>query len=108
MRLAPITFGSTEFIGGDYNQWCRDLGAEYGIPTILVRIFFTGCFAALPHYGVKGFWHTVGFLGTVSGLYLPEEFPQVTDWPILATSLNDLWGRRWHKMNQASWIIDYV
>lgn len=102
MRLAPDTFGSTKYVGGDYDRGCRDLGKEYGLPVLAIRVFFTASFAAQPHYGVKGFWHMMGFLGTLSGVYLPEEFPQPTQWPFLSTSLNELWGKRWHKMNQVS------
>lgn len=45
---------------------------------------------------------TVSSLGIASGIWLPEEWPEIMDRPYLASSLNELWGKRWHQALRVS------
>jgi hypothetical protein len=96
-RLAPNTFGSAFHVGGDFSQWCTDLAASSGIPRPFVWDFWMLILAMNTYQGMACIWHVVALVGVGSGAYLDEEWPKMMDKPWLSTSLNELWGRRYHQ-----------
>lgn len=102
-RLAPDTFGSLDFVGGDVHRWYDQLATECGVPVLLVRAFFSTTMLLMGHFGWVMQYHLVALLGIISGVWAPEEWPDFSDWPVLACSLNDFWARRWHQFNRVRW-----
>ena len=96
-RLSPKTFGSTDYIGGDLSLWCRDLSKRFGVPVLVVRAFMTASLAGTAHFGMSSLYHMFALIGIGSGYHSPEEWPVSFRWPILSTSLCELWGKRWHQ-----------
>ena len=95
-RLAPDTFGSVHQIGGDVHAWYAELSAASGAPVVLVRMVLSMMFLALSHFGWVMQVNLLAVVCLCSGLYIPEEWPDFSDWPILASSVNEFWGKRWH------------
>lgn len=101
-RLAPNTFGSLDYIGGDYHAWVKHLAKESGVPELGVKLVLTIALSFCTHFGMTILFHGLALMGIGLGLHLPEEWPDITDKPILSTSLNDLWGKRWHQQMRVS------
>ena len=103
-RLAPDTFGSSEYVGGDYDAWVSELSTmgPFEVPVRVIRAGLAAAYGAQNHFGMTAPHHLLAFLGIVSGVWIPEEWPDLADWPLKATSLNELWGRRWHQLLRVS------
>jgi hypothetical protein len=102
-RLAPDTLGSTACVPtGDFKTFIRDVGGRYGVPVWAVRVAFTIALGSITHFGITLIWHAFAMFSIASGIYTPEEFPTFTKWPVLATSLNELWSKRWHQLMRVS------
>ena len=102
-RIAPTTLGSTACVPtGDFAEFTHDVGARYGVPTWMVRLGFTITLGSMTHFGITLIWHAFAMFSIASGIYTPEEFPALTRWPVLATSLNELWSKRWHQLMRVS------
>lgn len=97
-RLAPETFGSPHMVGGDFSAWCGDLARVTGIPKPLVRLFWTLNLAHTNCQGLCCSWHILAVVGVATGVYLDEEWPKIMRKPFLSTSLNELWGTRYHQI----------
>jgi hypothetical protein len=102
LYFAPRTFGSPWLIGGDYQSWVRDLSVQWRVPVWAVKLFWTVCVGFSNHVGFVAFWYLVAVLGVGSGIYLPEEWPRIDRHPIVADSLNDFWGVRYHTLHRVS------
>lgn len=100
-RLAPHTFGSPPMQQRDFHAWCAALSAQYGGPSWAWWVFWTWCLvivtgsivAMLPHLSALVFI-TIGFAS-------PKEFPMVMHGPLLSSSFNEFWGKRYHQVSQA-------
>ena len=101
-RLEPHTFGSTNYIGGDFPAWLRQLSATYGVPIFALRVLFSAGLVAEVQFSVMMIYHTLAAAGIASGVYIPEEWPDMFRWPVAAMSVTELWGRRWHQQNRVS------
>ena len=100
--VAPKTFGSPYAVGGNYAAWCVELSKEWNVPVFVVKLFWTTCLFFLNSAGFVMCWDLLAMVSIASGIYLPEEWPAITHNIFGATSLNDLWGNRWHKINTVS------
>jgi hypothetical protein len=47
-------------------------------------------------------WHISAILGIGSGVWVDEEWVELMDRPWKATSLSELWGKRYHQVSDAS------
>jgi hypothetical protein len=99
-RLAPDTFGSTDYVGGDFPAWLNELSATHGVPVLVLRVVLSAGLAAEVHFSMTMIYHLLAAVGIASGVFVPEEWPDVFRWPIAATSLSELWGARWHQQNR--------
>lgn len=52
--------------------------------------------------GTAAIWHLYALLSIASGLYTSEEWPRLFHKPYLATSLSELWGKRYHQLLRVS------
>lgn len=50
------------------------------------------------YFGMSLVWHPAAILAIVSGIWIPEEWPKVMNKPWMSTSLNELWGKRYHQV----------
>ncbi|ORX35112.1 hypothetical protein BD324DRAFT_652826 [Kockovaella imperatae] len=103
--LAPKSFGSPNGVGGDYHQWCETLSKQWGVPAFAVNMFWTLCLFVQETAGFVVVWDAIAFLGIATGVYIPEEWPRLTVNIFRATSLNDLWGKRWHQTNRDFYLL---
>lgn len=112
-RLAPKTFGSYKALYpsvrpdrsvplGNFSGWCADLGAQWGIPAEAVRVLMTFLAGAAQGLGLCCTWHLCCVLYVGSGLWLEEECPRFWNQPWKSTSLNELWGQRYHQTLRVS------
>lgn len=101
-RFAPDTFGSLDYIGGDYHAWVSDLSSRSGVPSLGIKVVLTIGVALCTHFGMTVLFHGMALMGIGLGLHLPEEWPDITQKPMLSTSLNELWSKRWHQQMRAS------
>jgi hypothetical protein len=102
-RLAPTTLGSTACVpAGDFSAFTHAVSARYGVPAWAVRFALTACLGSFTHFGITMIWHAFAMISIASGIWTPEEFPTFTNSPVFATSLNELWSKRWHQLMRVS------
>ena len=66
-------------------------------PSLLVRVYLAAILGAGFYLMISIAHHAVACIGVLSGVWLPEEWPDIMDRPWLADSVNDLWGKRYHQ-----------
>jgi hypothetical protein len=96
-RWDPKIFGSGYLVKGDLTAWLNELSGQMGVPAILLRGVHALSMAATIYHGMMTGWHMFATVGCGLGVYLPEEWPMMMDKPWLSTSLNELWGKRFHQ-----------
>lgn len=86
----------------DFAKFCEILRNKYGYPAWLFRAWFMVCFAGTIVCGMQAAWEEMRGLAVGSGVWIEEEWPDLMRRPYLATSMVDLWGRRYHQVSLSS------
>jgi hypothetical protein len=102
LLLAPHSFGSVHCVAGDFDAWCEHLANKGGVPVFVIRSFFTLCLGASTHAGLVITNQILAAFTIGLGLYIPEEWPDLGNWAIASSSINEFWGRRWHQSVRVS------
>ena len=58
------------------------------------------------YLGTNSIWHALALLLIGSGLYTDQDFPELFNKPFLATTMTDLWGRRYHQLLRVSLVYE--
>jgi len=98
LRLAPHTFGSVNYVGGDFDAWCVHLAEHAGVPVLLIRAFFSLCLVTMIHSSLLGLGHYMAAICIGLGIHIPEEWPDIAKSPVSSSSVNEFWGRQYHQL----------
>jgi len=102
-RLAPMTFGHpTLAVGGDFRRWCRELASQSGLPIPAIWLFWEICQIIKIGNGTCLAFHLFAIPALITGLYRPEEWPRLMHQPVKSSSLNELWGTRYHQVRRST------
>jgi hypothetical protein len=69
------------------------------VPELVVQIGATACLGLVTYHGIGSMWHISAILGIGSGVWVDEEWVELMDRPWMATSLSELWGKRYHQVS---------
>jgi hypothetical protein len=94
--LDPNGIGSPDNNGGDLTLFCKEVGGR-GWWVVWGWMGFAIASATL--VAMMGTYHMFALVGVASGIWIDEEWPELTDQAWKADSLNDLWGKRYHQVS---------
>ncbi|KAK4689182.1 hypothetical protein P7C73_g941, partial [Tremellales sp. Uapishka_1] len=92
----PLALGAPT-VTMSHSAWCADLATRFGMSYYLVKALALGQVASLVCLSLASQWHLLALIGIASGIWRGEEWVQFMDQPWRSTSLNELWGRRYHQ-----------
>lgn len=97
-RLDPLNLGRVANPGEmrDWDAGMQTIASKLDVPRFLVPVGFTLVSTIIIWAGVAVGWDQHAFYAVGSGIWSAEEWPAVMDKPWMSTSLNELWGRRYH------------
>jgi len=104
--LAPDGIGSPTGEGGDLFQFCSDIQAKYGVPAIVARFFFSATLGLGLCTGLEIVHHALALMGIGSGVYISEEWPKILNRPWTASSVSELWGKKYHQVSSLRHKVD--
>ncbi|RSH85604.1 hypothetical protein EHS25_003743 [Saitozyma podzolica] len=107
-RVAPNTIGSPFHVGGEYYPIRADIAGALGVPELVVQIGATACLGLVTYHGIGSMWHISAILGIGSGVWVDEEWVELMDRPWMATSLSELWGKRYHQLMRVRGAMDMI
>ena len=86
----------------DFARFCDTLADKYGVPVLLVRAGFMGCYVGTVFCGIQGGWEVVRGLALGSGVWIEEEWPELMRSPQRSSSMTELWGKRYHQVSSGA------
>jgi hypothetical protein len=81
-----------------FARLCENMGGA-GINVAIVRFGWMVIYGTILLGGIQSGWEMARLVGIGSGVWLEEEWPEVLDRPWAASSMTDLWGRRYHQVS---------
>lgn len=100
--LDPGNLGAIRSFGGprrDWNTSMETIAWKTGVPRVIVPWAVTLQFIVVTCAGVALGHDQYTFLAVGSGIWADEEWPAVMNKPWMSTSLNELWGHKYHTVS---------
>jgi hypothetical protein len=88
-----------------FRAHCSTLGLEWKLPYPVVIMLCAGLYGGTVYNGIMAGWCAAKAFGVGSAIWLEEEWPLLMDRPYLSTSLNEMWGKRYHQVSGTALLL---
>jgi hypothetical protein len=95
----PHNLGNPFATSADWDKGIQTISATSGLPGWIIVPALSVSNAVEVYVGLLLVWRGVAVAALASGLWTPEEWPEIMDRPYVSSSMNEFWGRRYHQVS---------
>ena len=97
-HLDPSNLGNPLVAYSDWDLGIQTISQSLGVPRWVTIPAVVMSYATTTYLMMSLSCRLASILGIASGMWSAEEFPEMMDRPWVSSSLNELWGRRYHQV----------